>query len=644
MAKTAKRSIILSAVLAIVMCASLIAGATFAIFTSESKVNIAVTSGKVKVEATITDFEVYSPTLISMESGNSIVDGSDAAVQSEGAVTGTFYNGGTATLDGGTVTLDKMTPGDKVTFKITVTNYSNVKAKYRTKIKVENDNGLFAGLNVNIGGITIQSSTAWKDLPAAGESGTEVASYDCSVELPASAGNEYQDKKCDITYIVEAVQGNVLAVADVVSAEATGNLTVNQDEGAKAVVNAAQTISDNTMSVTYPEGTVLLSTTGVSTSDDGTQKATAEQKLEYMGSTASSVTISIDDNQAVAQYELTLPVDKDDNGKLVTVTINYTSGLSGVTIYHSGEELASTAVADGEEAKEYAEYDANTGVITLHLFHASPIDIVYDKPGIATVTTQAELNAAIANTGIKTIKLGADWNGNMLVNGANGITLDFNGYTVSGTMFIGATRDNIIYGRADASTLTLMDSKGTGGVKTTQNQAIWMMSSSDLTIESGTYESTGISNHNRTVYVADSKLTVNGGYFHNNATKNNFHWVIQCDNKLGPAVLVINDGKFEGPSSNCGQDYLIKASEADTGYESGSVTINGGEFYTYTSNSYLAQGYSDVTVNNCTFVYESTNKTWTNKVFSLENGYTLTVKGGTFTVNGNAYTNPDWSK
>ena len=174
------------------------------------------------------------------------------------------------------------------------------------------------------------------------------------------------------------------------------------------------------------------------------------------------------------------------------------------------------------------------------------------------------------------------------------------------------------------------------------------MNSSNLTIESGTYESTGISNHNRTIYVADSTLTVNGGYFHNNAASNNFHWVIQCDNKLGPATLVINGGKFEGPSSDkCAQNYLIKASEADPQYttdKSGSVTINGGEFYSYTSNSYLAEGYSHVTVNNCTFVYESTNTTWTNKVFSLNDGYTLVVKGGRFTVNGKAYTNPDWGK
>ena len=46
-----KKKVLLTSILSIVMCLSLIAGATFALFTSESKVNIAVTSGNVEVVA-----------------------------------------------------------------------------------------------------------------------------------------------------------------------------------------------------------------------------------------------------------------------------------------------------------------------------------------------------------------------------------------------------------------------------------------------------------------------------------------------------------------------------------------------------------------------------------------------------------------
>ena len=52
-----KKKTLLTSILAIVMCFSLITGATFALFTSEDKVNIAITSGKVEVTATVENFE-----------------------------------------------------------------------------------------------------------------------------------------------------------------------------------------------------------------------------------------------------------------------------------------------------------------------------------------------------------------------------------------------------------------------------------------------------------------------------------------------------------------------------------------------------------------------------------------------------------
>ena len=60
MKKFFKSRTFLSTVLGIALCASLIAGATFAIFTGESSVNIAVTSGKVNVTATVDNLKLYS--------------------------------------------------------------------------------------------------------------------------------------------------------------------------------------------------------------------------------------------------------------------------------------------------------------------------------------------------------------------------------------------------------------------------------------------------------------------------------------------------------------------------------------------------------------------------------------------------------
>ena len=217
----AKRNVIVSAVMAIAVCVSLVAGATYALFTSESPVNVAVTSGKVEVVATISDFSVYSPASISQEDGNAILDATNAADTANYV----FANLGTAELNGNEITLTNVTAGDKVTFKITVTNKSNVKTQYRTVVKKVDDDGLFDALNFNVGGITVENSTVWQMLdPATGENGDTVASYDCFVELPATANNDYQGKKCTIAFNVEAVQGNAKTTNVIKQVSAEDNL------------------------------------------------------------------------------------------------------------------------------------------------------------------------------------------------------------------------------------------------------------------------------------------------------------------------------------------------------------------------------------------------------------------------------------
>ena len=82
-----KKRIILTSVLSIAMCLSLIVGATMAFFGSESKANISVTGANVNVVASIdpaTGFTTYSNGKTSEELGYP---------------NGEFENGGTASID-----------------------------------------------------------------------------------------------------------------------------------------------------------------------------------------------------------------------------------------------------------------------------------------------------------------------------------------------------------------------------------------------------------------------------------------------------------------------------------------------------------------------------------------------------------------
>lgn len=201
MNKTAKRSVVVSAVLAIALCVSLIAGATFALFTSESEVNVSVSSGKVNVVANIDEqsIELYSPKTITDE--GIISDGTNIATETR------FANGGTVAIDGGEITVSGMTPGDKVSFTIKVKNNSNVSVKYRTIVSAT-DSGLFQGLAVTIDGQNYAGNTrvsAWTELAV----GSDLADVQVVIELPSIADNRYQDKSMTLTYAVNAVQGNI---------------------------------------------------------------------------------------------------------------------------------------------------------------------------------------------------------------------------------------------------------------------------------------------------------------------------------------------------------------------------------------------------------------------------------------------------
>jgi len=194
MNKTIKRNVVVSAILAIMLCVSLIAGATFALFTSESKVNIAVTSGKVSVVANIDETSVQTKQLYD--------------TQYEVGKGNMFMGEDVATFTATGLELNNVVPGDGIKFNIVVKNESNVTVQYRTIISCENDDGLFAGLNITVGdnvnysGVTLVSD--WAQLAVG--SADEIVPV--TIELPEGAGNEYQEKTCAISYKVEAVQGN----------------------------------------------------------------------------------------------------------------------------------------------------------------------------------------------------------------------------------------------------------------------------------------------------------------------------------------------------------------------------------------------------------------------------------------------------
>ena len=176
-----KRNVVLTSLTTIALSASVAVGGTFALFTSESKVNIAVTSGTVSLVANINDLTLYSM---------------DVEQKS-----GTFENGGTAVIAGNTLSLTSVTPGDKATFDVDITNESTIPVKYKLTWNVEGELADSLEILANNGELT---NVGWTELAV----GERVDSLAVSVEFPEDAGDEYQAKTADISFLVEAVQAN----------------------------------------------------------------------------------------------------------------------------------------------------------------------------------------------------------------------------------------------------------------------------------------------------------------------------------------------------------------------------------------------------------------------------------------------------
>ena len=189
-----KKKVLLTSVVTIILCLCLIAGSTYALFTSNSSVSIVVQSATVQVNASVASLKTWS-----LE---------DKVRDDTTDRKGAFSNGGKAYIDAnGKLQIEKMSPGDVVQVTIHVANGSNIDTKCRAMITSSNNTGLLNLLDPN----SLQFN--WTStLPVGGsyaklapnENGTIVLTF----ELPKNAGNEYQNKSVDIQVLVEAIQAN----------------------------------------------------------------------------------------------------------------------------------------------------------------------------------------------------------------------------------------------------------------------------------------------------------------------------------------------------------------------------------------------------------------------------------------------------
>lgn len=185
MKKTKK--LILGSALAIGFCTSLMVGTTYALFTSESEVNIAVTSANVSLSAKVDADSVFTKQL-------------DAEYQA--GVLGT-YCGNVKVEENGDVTFANVVTGDAIKFDIVMSNTSSIAVKYRTAWECDNAE-MLKSLTFKVNNAVCVAGTGlWKPL-AVGEAPEKLT---VEIEMNDVADATVQHT-CTLAFRVEAVQGN----------------------------------------------------------------------------------------------------------------------------------------------------------------------------------------------------------------------------------------------------------------------------------------------------------------------------------------------------------------------------------------------------------------------------------------------------
>ena len=422
----------------------MITGSTFALFTSTDKVDITVKSGKVKIAATVDNLKLYSATIVETEDvAGTIATGNHAATYYYEGVDeigvdekGYFTNTGTAEYHTtgekkGTLELDRVTPGDKVTFKVGLTNSSNVNIKYRVVVTVTSGLKLFRALKVKIDGsnLTGVSRTGnWTSLAAGGT----INDIPVEIYMPIDLdGEEYMDISTAMTITVEAVQGNAKTTDEILTTEVAAVAEEQVQFNADKETTAATVITDtdNLVTVTIPEGTKL--TAAADPADDLSLAVKVKPQDTSSAALEDIANITVLSNKESASYDVSVllvvngEIDDNaehavdnDNDEVITVTMFVGTGLTGVELYHTHEgnttQFTSVANANDVDTDKFY-YNSETGYVTFKTTNFSEYTVLYNADfayeKVDEVTGESEI-VVLAATETAGVYVSTDEEGN----------------------------------------------------------------------------------------------------------------------------------------------------------------------------------------------------------------------------------------
>lgn len=374
------KPLVLSSLAALSMGTVSVAG-TFALFTDKAETTVQVGSGEIKVNAALDGITLYSADA-SLTSGDlaGVITGDYAGTYYYKQQIGSFYNGGTASITGTTLSVQRMSPGDKVVTNLGFTNDSNIAIKYRLRVNTSNVHGdeLLKNLELKIMGYKYHGlkelQTKWTQIDA----GASISGSEIELVLPLETGNEAQAKDANFTFTLEAVQANanVVDLEKAVSYPKEEKLT--DAEMASDVVTTAKEIEvPMTAEVNETKTVKVVVPAGANLEEDA---SSLSLYVENMGEDPTYQGIEIRVDQGAEIYEVTLDGIDEANTAPITVTVNL--GYEPLFVYH---------VHDGVKSTIPFSYNSVTGLTTFTTTNFSEFTFVRDT-NIIEIPNLAKLN------------------------------------------------------------------------------------------------------------------------------------------------------------------------------------------------------------------------------------------------------------
>ena len=266
-------------------------------------------------------------------------------------------------------------------------------------------------------------------------------------DYDASANNAGNDT-VEYNYFPQVIQSAQLKKVEGDKAAKDGeDANVTEDAVANTItINSAAKV-DN-VEANESAASVTISNESISF-DEGSSVATVTLNVvkNDEGVPASVIAVVDADKQETTNYDVDLEViggefETDSNDKyveLITVSMYIGKGKTGLSLYHNGIEMTGKAsLAEVALADEYY-YDSTSGFVTMKVDHLSPFTAVYDAP-VASIGTVAyyslseAVNAVAANGTIEILR-DITLTANVNVPTEKGFTVNLNGYTVDETNY-----------------------------------------------------------------------------------------------------------------------------------------------------------------------------------------------------------------